>query len=139
MVDARIELVEHPRGIGLRHEVAGALDEIVEVERAACVFQSGVAERYPRQEKRQCRGAFDGNGSALLVAQVDEALLFVQKARQHRWIERLDRLGDDGSLLGPAGIAILSEEDGQIDLNLSRGVLNRQGLAEGLRQLHVIG
>ena len=75
MIDATIELEQHPRCTGVGHKIAGALDQVVEVEGAASVLELRIAARDPLHDLRKRQRPFETMGGAQPVLQIDEALL----------------------------------------------------------------
>ena len=119
MVDARIQLVEHPLGLArLVQQLAGTLDQIVIVEDRPLRLQRLVGIDGGEGDAQEGLAAACHEEAAQPVLQTDEARLLVDQRAQHA------RIG--GYLLGGQRLQLAAA-----DLEKAAAVLGQQGMAVG--------
>ena len=115
VVDAAVELVEHPGRTGGRQQVPGALDQILEVEEPAPALGRVVVVEDRARHRHQGGGALGRVGSLAPGQEAEEPRLFgIERIAQCRLpgAQRLRQVG------GGPGLALGGEEDVEIGLDL---------------------
>ena len=79
MIDAGIELVEHPARVGAIEKRQRALDQIVEIEQAARSFQLFIAGKNLGNDGHERQRFFETGGGLAALAQRVEPLLLPAK------------------------------------------------------------
>ena len=126
VVDAAIELVEHPGRVAAREQRQGLVDEILEVERAEThlrLLDAGVDLGGEREESRRALGGARG------LALVDERAHAILLAQQRVLQALADILGEEGRAL--ARRTAIREEDREVVFELVRDVPGLGGSDEG--------
>ena len=114
VVDAAIELVEHPGRVAAREQREGLVDEVLEVERAEAHLRLLDARVDLGGEREERPGALGGARGLALVDERAER----DPAREQRVLQaRLDSLGEEGRAL--ARRTAVREEDREVVLELS--------------------
>ena len=107
VVDAAVELVEHPGRARRLQEVAGPLDEVFEVEQAPTLLRRVVMLENGGRDCDQRRGPLGGLGCLALRQEPDEALaLAVERIAERRLFVAQGRRQID---VGP-GLALLRQK-----------------------------
>ena len=110
MVDAGIELVEHPGRVDVLQQRAGALDQIVEIEPAARVLELGVALQHGLGDRDERVAALDGLGRAQAIGEPLQATLLVVQLLDRGGVALRDGFGREDLSRGTG----LREEDAEI-------------------------
>ena len=95
VVDAEIELVEHPGGGRAREQRQRLVDQVVVIEQRAAFFLAAVARDHVGRDGDQRAGAVAGGQRAFAREQRADAVLFGEQARQPIGMFVGDLLGDD--------------------------------------------
>src|SRR5206468_4059030 len=110
VVDAGIELVEHPGGVGAAEEGEGALDEVVEVEEAALALGARIGGEDRRGEADERAASAKRLRGLSFFGERDEPRLFGLQAREEAGKARRQRLGDDAPVASAARLALFGKE-----------------------------
>ena len=95
MVDAEIELVQHPGGGRAAEQRQRLVDQVVIIEQRAAFFLAGVARDHVGGDGDERAGALAGVHGALALEQLADAVLFRDQPRQPIGMTVADFLGDD--------------------------------------------
>ena len=95
VVDAEIELVEHPGRRRAREQLDGLVDQVVIVQQRAAVFFGGVARDHFGGDGDERAGAVARGNRALARQQFADAILFGDQPRHPVRIVLGNRAGDD--------------------------------------------
>ncbi len=116
VVDAGVELMQHPARVGAVEQGAGALDEVVEVEHAVQDLAPLVAGEGEVGESEERARALNRFGDPAPLAQHREALLLghevglqvgplLGESARHQRLRRAARLGEEEGEIGGHGLA----------------------------------
>ena len=135
VVDARIELIEHPGGAGAAQQLPRAGDEILVVQQAA----RGLHRRIMRgdalrqgEERLRARGA--ERGAPFFKQRRDALLLGVEQGAQRR-VLFIQRVGDELPLFIAPEIAVGLEENSAVGVERLAGFRRGDGAAQIRRQI----
>ena len=95
MVDAEIELVEHPGGGRAREQRQRLVDQVVVIEQRAAFLFVAIARNHFRRDGDECLGAVAGGQRAFAREQLADAILFGGEPREPVGMFVGDLLGDD--------------------------------------------
>ena len=95
MVNAEIELVEHPGRRGALEQVERPVDQIIIIEQRAALFLSLVTRDHVGGDRDQRAGAVARGHGAFAGKQCAHTVLFTPEPFEPRGMVLDDRLGDD--------------------------------------------